>query len=282
MNLELLVKSASRLFTLPEICLKIQDVIYDPSSSSSDIAKLISVDPSLSARLLKIANSPFYNFPSSIDDLSRAINLIGTEDLYNLALATCTPSAFGKLAANDAIDLQAYWQHSVMSGLIARALAQAIKVPHGEQYFLGGLFHNLGQLVILEQHQEMFIKVEKKKREGMAPWQAEELVIKHTYAEIGAELLRCWNMPAHIIDLVRYQHEPFKSDDPRAASLLHIGSRVASQKAYGNHFDYEGAILSSAWASTGVDEETLNTAVELAEVNCHAILAAMTGKQVAT
>jgi HD-like signal output (HDOD) protein len=279
MNLEILVKAASRLFTLPEICIKIQEVIYDPSSSASDIAKLISVDPSLSARLLKIANSPYYNFPSKIDDLSRAVNLIGTADLFNLAVATSTPDAFEKLKKNKTIDIHAYWRHSVMSGLIARALGQKLKIPNNEQYFLAGLFHNLGQLVILEQHPDSFTQIEKLKETGVAPWQAEHQVLNHTYAEISYELLVCWKMPENIIELVKHQHEPFKSSDTRSCSLLHIGSRVASELEFGHQYNFKEAIISSAWASTGIDEEQLDAAIALAEINCHAILSAMTGNQ---
>ncbi len=189
MNIKLLVKSASKLFTLPEICIKIQDVIYDPSSSAADIAELIAIDPSLSARLLKIANSSFYNFPSQIDSLGKAVNLIGTEDLYNLALATCAPAAFSSLDSNELININSFWHHSVMTGLIARSLAQSCSIRHSESLFLGGLFHNLGQLVILEQLPDLYVQIEQSKNETKAPFEILIVILAPTSADFGSELL---------------------------------------------------------------------------------------------
>ncbi|MFT5451049.1 MAG: HD-like signal output (HDOD) protein [Enterobacterales bacterium] len=282
MNLQLLVKSASRLFSLPEICIKLQDLIYDPSSSSSDIAKLIAIDPSLSARLLKISNSSFYNFPAQIDDLGRAINLIGTEDLYNLALATSAPDTFSTLNNNENIDINSYWRHSVMSGLIARALAQHCSIRHTERLFLSGLFHNLGQLVILEQLPIEFNQIEALKAKAeKAPWEYEKDVLGYSYAEVSAELLRCWNMPDNILELVEYQHDPSICQEPRTVSLIHIASRTASQIEYNQltGFDFNTTILPVAWATTALDKVTVHTAISVAEINCQAMLSVMTGKE---
>lgn len=282
MNLKLLVKSASRLFSLPEICIKLQDLIYDPSSTSADIAKLIAIDPSLSARLLKIANSSFYNFPAQIDELGRAINLIGTEDLYNLALATSAPGAFSTLNNNENIDINTYWRHSVMSGLIGRALAQHCSIRHTERLFLSGLFHNLGQLVILEQLPEEFNQIEALKAEAVkAPWEYEKDVLGYSYAEVSAELLRCWKMPDNILELVENQHNPSISSEPRTASLIHIASRTASQIEYNqiSGFDFNATILPVAWATTALDNTSIHTAISVAEVNCQAMLSVMTGKE---
>jgi len=280
MNIDILVKSASRLFSLPEICMKIQDVIYDPSSSAADIAKLIAIDPALSVRLLKIANSSFYNFPSQIDSLGRAVNLIGTEDLYNLALATCTPNAFSKLSNSDLIDIGSFWRHSVMTGLIGRSLGQSCSVRHSESLFLAGLFHNLGQLVVLEQVPESYIKIEQSKDDNKSPWEIEKEILEHTYSEIGSKLLVHWKMPTNILALVSDQHNPTASIDPRTASLVHISSRAASQLEYNRltGFDFNQSILPVAWESTGLDNEDLHTAISISEMNCNTMLSAMTGK----
>jgi len=281
MNLELLAKSASKLFTLPEICSKIQDVIYDPSSNSGDIAKLIAIDPSLAARLLKIANSSFYNFSSQIDDLGRAVNIIGTEDLYNLALAASAPGAFEAIAKNNNIDLNAYWKHSVMTGLIGRNLAHESNMRGSEKLFLSGLFHNLGQLVVLEQLPNEFLTIEAEKAGERAPWEVEKEVLGYTYAEVSAELLKAWKMPDNILDMVQHQHQPEQSTDPRTTSYLHIASRTASQIEFLqiSNFNYESSILPIAWSSAAVGLDNVQSAVNLSEINCQTMLTAMTGNQ---
>ncbi len=284
MKLELLAKSASKLFTLPEICIKIQDVIHDPSSNARDIAKLIAIDPSLSARLLKIANSSFYNFSSQIDDLGRAVNVIGTEDLYSLALATTAPSTFSSLDDNQNIDMAQYWRHSVMSGLIGRALAQQSSIRNSERLFLAGLFHNLGQLVVLEQLPEDFKKIEALKESDRAPWEIEKEILGFSYADVSTELLKFWKMPDNILELVKTQHDPSQSSDPRTASMIHIASRMASQLSLADktEFNFKDSILDVAWSSSAVDQESVHTAISLAEINCQTMLSAMTGNQLQT
>lgn len=277
MNLDLVAKSASKLFTLPEICIKLQDLIYNPDSSMADIAQLISIDPSLSARLLKIANSSFYSLPSQIDSLSRAITLIGTQDLYNLALATSTPDTFSALNDNEHIDIHRYWRHSVTTGLISRLLAQDLTMRHLEAFFLAGLFHNLGKLVILEQFPDEYLAVKQAQDPETQPWIIEKRVLGYTYAQVGEALLKNWQMPTHLQDMVAHQHKPNEAMDPKAVSLLHIASRAASQLEYMPQlgFDFHQAIIPEAWSLTGLVEEQMQVAISVAQSNCHAMMSVM-------
>lgn len=277
MNLQLLAKSASQLFSLPEICVKLQDLIYNPDSSMTDIAQLISVDPSLSARLLKIANSSFYSFPSQIDSLSRAITLIGTADLYSLALATSTPDAFGKLENYKHIDIHRFWRHSVNTGITARILADNCGYRHSEGFFLAGLFHNLGKLVILEQMPDAYLHVKAKLCADKAPWVIEREVLDYTYADISEALLKCWNMPSNLLDMVGHQHKPADALDPAFSAIIHIASRAISQIEYDDEigYDYLASIKPEAMSLATLTVEKLAQAVELAEASSKEMMANM-------
>ena len=148
---------------------------------------------------------------------------------------------------------------------------------------LSGLFHNLGQLVILEQLPEEFNQIETLKAEAeKAPWEYEKDVLGYSYAEVSTELLRCWKMPDNILELVENQHEPSMSNDPRTASLMHIASRTASQIEYSqmSGFDFNTTILPVAWVTTALDKTSVHTAISVAEVNCQAMLSVMTGKEI--
>ncbi len=267
MNLKLIAKSASQLFSLPEICIKLQDLIYDPESSMSDIAQLISVDPSLSARLLKIANSSFYSFPSQIDSLSRAITLIGTADLYSLALATSTPETFGSLEDNEHIDMHRFWRQSVNTGLTSRLLAEELGLRHTEVFFLAGLFHNIGKLVILEQAPDKYLQIKAHPIDDMSPWEIERSVIDYTYADVGDALLACWNMPENLRDMVANQHRPDKAADAKFAAIIHIASRGICQKEYTNDsgFNFIASIQDDAWMNTGLNTDQLEQCLQTAD-----------------
>lgn len=277
MNLQIIARSASQLFSLPEICIKLQDLIYDPESSMSDIAQLISVDPSLSARLLKIANSSFYSFPSQIDSLSRAITLIGTADLYSLALATSTPETFESLDDNENIDMYRFWRLSVNTGLTSRLLAEELGLRHTEVFFLAGLFHNLGKLVILEQTPDKYLQIKNGLDAGASPWSVEKSVIDHTYAEVGNALLECWNMPSNLRDMVANQHQPGKASDPKFAAIIHIASRGISQREYHDQieFNFIESISDEAWTITDLNSDQLEQALTTAESNSQEMMSNM-------
>ena len=283
MNLELVAKSASQLFSLPEICIRLSDLIYDPESSIQDIAELIAVDPSLSARLLKIANSSFYSFPSQVDTLSRAITLIGTADLYSLALATSTPDMFKALDGNEHINIEQYWRHSVITGLIGRSLAKQLNERHSENLFLAGLFHNLGKLVILEQMPDKFIEIEKRLSAEIAPWVIEKEILDYSYADVGQALLDVWNMPNNIIDMVANQHTPELAIDTKSASLIHIANRQANELELRPQigYDFQKAILPTALQSTGINFQHIDTASEESLENCQSMIAVISGKRIA-
>ena len=113
---------ANGSFALPDACLKIKALMEDESSGISDFADVISVDPSMTSRLLQIANSAIYSFPGEISTISRAITIIGTQAIYNMMLVDVTASAF-KHFANQAIDLKRFWRMSIYCGLVTKNLA---------------------------------------------------------------------------------------------------------------------------------------------------------------
>ena len=283
MNLEFIAKSASQLFSLPEICIRLSDLVYDPDSSLQDIAELIAVDPSLSARLLKIANSSYYSFPSQVDTLSRAITLIGTADLYSLALATSTPDMFKALDGNDHINIEQYWRHSVITGLIGRSLGKQTNSRFSENLFLAGLFHNLGKLVILEQMPDKYIAIEQQLSADEAPWLIEKRILDYTYADVGRALLECWKMPNNIIDMVANQHNPELAMDTNSASLIHIANRQANQIEIRPQigYDFKQTLMPVALSISGVGTEQIETAEEESLNNCQSMLSIIGGNRLA-
>jgi len=168
--------------------------------------------------------------------------------------------------------------------LVSRNLAKNIDIRNPETFFLAGLFHNLGKLVILEQFPEQYVEMESILNSETAPWEVEKSVLGYTFAEVGEALLKEWNMPTNMLDMVAMQHEPKSSADPRSTSLIHIASRVASQIEYHPEigFDFGEAIKIDVWPLTGIVQEQLDQAIGLAEENCQAMISAMSGKQVQT
>ena len=155
-----IARVASQSFTLPDICERIRSMLDDGRSDLKDMSRFIALDPSLSSKLLKLANSPLFRFESQVDSLEKAINIIGGEALYNLIMAETASSAFEHFSS-DVIDLKRFWLQSIYVALVAKHLAKMIKIRGSERFFLLGLLHNLGELLVAVQAPNLAIKCSK-------------------------------------------------------------------------------------------------------------------------
>jgi len=230
MQPEDLIKGSIRLISLPEVFIKINEMVEDPASSAADVGKFISQDPALTARLLKIANSPLYGFPSRIDTISRSITIIGLRGIRDLVLASSTIDIFSKLSS-DFIDMNNYWQHSMYCAVYARLLALKCNALHVEPFFISGLLHDIGQLIILHKLPEMARESHlRAKDSGVALSQVEQEVIGFDHIQVGVELLRFWRLPATILDAVGFHQTPSQAQDsPLGAAIVHIANYFATR-----------------------------------------------------
>ena len=123
---EKLIKEIKQLVSLPSVCIKVNHMVDDEKCSAADIGKVISNDVSLSARLLKIANSAFYAFPSKIETISRAVPIIGGDELRALVLATATIETFDNIPI-DVASMESFWRHSLQTAIVSRLIAKKCK-----------------------------------------------------------------------------------------------------------------------------------------------------------
>ena len=270
-----LAQKSSQLFSLPDIYLKLSSMIKDGHSTVDQMAELISLDAGLAARLLKIANSPFYNFPAQIETIPRAITLIGSNELSNLVLATSVASSFANIDPN-LVDMDSFWRHNVDTGLVMRFLGKTAQVRDVERLFVIGLLHNLGKLMVLAglpdaARQILEVTVED------CPQRQEQAVLGFTFAECGAELLKIWQLPETLVDAVRYQHEPQNAQiDLQAAALLHIASRAASwmeqETKNTEGVDHIQLIDPWVWGYTELNLEDMDEAIEFAQIEAWNLL----------
>lgn len=224
-----IVSGTVEVASLPEIFIRINEMVENPHYSASDIGRMISKDPAMTARLLKIVNSPFYNFPSKIDTVSRAITVIGVRELRDLVLATTVVKLFTGLP-NDLITMDSFWRHSTQCAIVARILAARNRELNVERFFIAGLLHDIGSLLI-------YRKVPELAREALLRAshndevleEAERTVMGFTHADVGAELIRKWRLPKNIEEAVEYHHQPHKCHSgAKEAAVVHIANIITS------------------------------------------------------
>ena len=152
------------LVSLPHIFTEINRVISDPRSSAVHVADVISKDPNLSARLLRIVNSAFYGFPSKIDTISRAVTILGSKQLSTLALGTSVLEIFKDIPAA-LVDMKSFWEHSFACGIATRMIASYKNIVNTERLFVAGLLHDIGRLVtykyLPQEGREMLLRAQR-------------------------------------------------------------------------------------------------------------------------
>jgi putative nucleotidyltransferase with HDIG domain len=258
-----LVSGTIEIASLPEIFLKVNEMIDSPRHSAADIGRVISHDAALSARLLKIANSVFYGFPSQIDTISRAITVIGTRELRDLILATSVMRTFKGLP-NELVTMEDFWRHSICCGLAARSLAAQRGEQLLERYFVAGLLHDIGSLLIFRKIPELAREALLRAQYNNVPlYRAEQEVMGFDHAAVGVEILRKWKLPEQLQEAVEFHHNPAMAQRfPRDTALVHIADVVADALQYGNSGDPHVAPMDpEAWTLAKLSDDTVSAVI---------------------
>ena len=262
-----LVTGFVHLNSLPEIVVRLNQVIDDPGHSAADLGHLIELDPALSARLLRIVNSPLYALSRRVDSISRAVTIVGESDVRNLAIATSVASLFTGIQSRH-IDVSTFWRHSVYCAVVARLLAEQQLLGNRESYFLAGLLHDIGSLLISTKLPEMAREALLRARHHeTSVQQAEHEVLGFDHAAVGAALLGQWRLPDNIITAVAHHHDPDACAEFRqGAAITHIANCLANQSLHGTHSDGEATVPEAlAGRLAGLSVETMTVISDIAE-----------------
>ncbi len=260
-----LVSDVAELVALPDVCFQVNEMVEDPYCSAVELAEVIGQDPSLTAQLLRIANSPYYGFPSHVSTITRAIAIVGTRDLAELVLATSVVNTFSDYPSS-VIDIDEFWHHSFMTAMMARSLASHTRTPilHKERLFVSGLLHDIGRLVMGMRIEELVKVMHVRTQERVEPLpEVERLVFNLDHTQVGEELMKSWHLPEGLQKVARYHHEPEQADSYQLeVALVHIASQVvAAEQNNVLLLDSDDIRQSMAWEITGLSEEAVESAL---------------------
>lgn len=225
-----LAERVKALISLPDVAIRINEALRDENSNNHDLEAVILHDPALTARLLKIVNSAYYGFPRKIDTISRAVVMVGRRDLSNLVLATAVSDSF-KGIPGDLVDMNSFWYHSVTSGILARLLAQRRNHVDLERFFIAGLLHCIGKLVLFSEFPEQSAAILALKDEGEDAITAKEReTFGFSHVEVGAELLKQWGLPESICHMIAHHLQPeLAAKAAEDAYILHLATYIADR-----------------------------------------------------
>jgi HD-like signal output (HDOD) protein len=224
-----LVNDNVQLLSLPEVCLRIQQLAEDPQADMAEFGQLVIQDPALTTRLLRLVNSAYYGFPGRVDTVSRAVNLVGIAELRNLTLAMAAMEVFGGLE-NERFDMLGFWRHSVYCALVARFLAKHARVLHAERLFIAGLLHDVGRLLIFGLLPDQSALILQRVTNGEEVCAAERAELGFDHAAVGYELLSLWHLPKELRIAVAFHHLPEVAEEARLeATLVYLANHIAHQ-----------------------------------------------------
>lgn len=218
-KLEDYVLKSLDLPVLPVVANKVLDVASNPQSSSNSLGLVISRDEALASRVLKIANSAFYGVSRQISTISEAVTIIGFDGIKNLALALSTRGIY----KGSGLLEQLLWDHSVGVAIAAQLAASKVIVKRKEEAFTSGLLHDIGKIVLLNQGKERYTEVIKMVyNDDLSFSEAEEEIYGFTHAVVGSLVIKKWNFPDYLVDIVRYHNDiqSYSEGDPYISLML--------------------------------------------------------------
>lgn len=265
------LRAITHIATLPEITVRIIELVEDPTSTAQDLRHLIENDPALCARVLKVVNSSFYGMPGQIDSIERAVVLLGLNAVKNIAISASLTKLFhgGKLGASfSARDL---WVHSAAVATAGRMLADRNHPELAEQAFLAGLMHDIGIMVELQLERNRFIDVLERVQPGAdglpqgGMRAAETELFGADHERFGEGLCKRWKFPPAIAAVCGYHHDPLavEGDNRRLTAVVNLADQLAARAQLGFSLDVETQETNpEVAAELGLSEQDIESVLE--------------------
>lgn len=234
-TLERLVDETSTVYSLPLFYERLNEAINHPRSSIDDISRIITEDQGLTARLLRLANSPMFGCYAKVDSITKAVTIIGTQPLRDLALAASVMGVF-KGIPQELMDMSSFWQHSIACGIVARSLAVFRRESNVERLFVAGMLHDVGQVVLVAARPELSRGLLESQRDtGRFYRDLEREMLGFDHADLGGGLLKKWKIPVSIGEPVACHHAPASAEQFRIeTALVHLADVICEAMEFGH------------------------------------------------
>lgn len=226
---------------IPNVIVRLTQLLNDPMTSTHEIGKLISQDQALTTKILTVANSPLYGLPRKVPSIDFAILVLGFEQIKQIVIALSLMDTF----KNDNAkywNRKSFWLHSFLTALMSKNIANDRHYPKSGEAFTAGLLHDLGISVIQKYFNREFIEINDLVTSSQITYrEAEDKVFELSHAEIGKILCDKWNLPVFLSDAILYHHKPSDSkENNELAAIVHLADYATQQLGLGKFLWDEG------------------------------------------
>lgn len=256
-ELKKIIMDTKTLPTLPGVINKLNSLSDNDKSSVQEMARIVSSDQVLSARILRLANSPSYGF-YRVSTISNAMILLGVNVVKSLALS----SSIFEIMEKNSLGL---WEHSLGVGVASNMIATKLGLPECEEIATAGLLHDIGKVIISikcsEAEQEIRRVIEEKR---VCVREAEQEIIDTDHAEVGGWLAKSWFLPDKLSEPINCHHNVEASENHRIkTAVVHIADVLIKASGFGDSGDdYVSQIQQVAWDTLKLSEQIIADLVE--------------------
>jgi putative nucleotidyltransferase with HDIG domain len=246
--------------TLPAIALQAITMMQDPNSDANGVQRVIALDPAISAKVLRVANSAYFGFSRRVASIADAVRVLGFSNVQGMIIGVAAFDAF----RTERLNLTEFWTHSITTATAARHLAPKVACA-ADEAFTAGILHDIGKLIFAVQAEEAYRRVIELERDGaMSSLQAERMLLEFTHPEVGETVAERWALPPRYVAAIAHHHDASTAGDESTFCAL-IG--LADHAAH-------AALASSAGLSSERDAErvVLTDALKLAAADWDACL----------
>ncbi len=235
------LREISHIATLPEITVKVVELVENPKSTAQDLHKVISGDPALCSRILKVVNSSFYGLPGQIGSINRAIVMLGLNAVKNIAIAASLAKLFRGGDLTPTFSAKDLWTHCNVTAAGAKIIANTMKLGLSDEAFLAGLIHDIGIMVEMQADRAKLIEVlrrvgaDSKGVPANDMLEAELAVFGATHEDFGAGLCEKWKFPKSFANVTGFHHRPMQlpADSQTLVAIVYVADRIAADLGQG-------------------------------------------------
>lgn len=271
-RLSLLKSHINRMTPLSPTVTKVITICNQRDTSPADVSKIISVDPVLMAKVLRLINSAYYGLPQKVTSIVRAIIMLGINTVKNMLLSTAIMSTLGNRKNFNALEMIEFWKHSLAVGVTAKLIAKNHRLPPEiqEEYFIGGLLHDIGKIPLNNRFSEDYHQALDLSEDTHQPlYLAENQILGINHALVGKLIAENWNLGLDIADTICHHHsESSYSGDNRAlVYVVTLADYLVNTLGIGNSgnsypMDIDAGVLSFLSTHMDVSYDRLKSVVK--------------------
>jgi putative nucleotidyltransferase with HDIG domain len=266
---QVIQKTLETISTIPTLSIvidKLSRLLQNPQTSAEEIGKAITTDQALASKVLRLVNSAFYGFPGKISTITHAVVILGFSTVKNIVLTASIFDAFtDKTHSPSDFNREQFWLHSIGCGAASQAIAKHIGFREKEECFIAGLIHDIGKIILYYYFPEEFKAVFQNARDkGILFIESEREMLGLTHAEIGAIIVRRWNLPENLQAVVKSHHNPAQGADfYQITGVVHCADIFTRAMEIGNGGDDKMPLIAGhVWEDLGLGNLALESLLE--------------------